>query len=257
MSPVKEPNYFSISVNPETFLSKPIRDKTKYLNLFKDVKNEIAVGEASPSYLWDPKAPELIHEVVPDARIIIMLRDPIERAFSHYLLFLGLGTEKSTFSEAIKNALKAKHDYSGRLIEAGLYAQQIKRYLEIFGSDKIKIIIFEEFFLDTTNSFKQVLEFLGLKSNPPDSMNEIHMRFSIPRGKLAELIVRNQAIRKMGKIIPRTIVPASLKSIFTKKTPKPKIPLDDRKFLEEFYRDDVKNLQKILGRSLPWQIPKI
>ena len=79
MSPVKEPHYFSKSIVPDNHFLKPIRDKKKYLNLFEGAKNEIAIGEASPTYLADPEAPKLIHELVPNAHIIIILRDPIER----------------------------------------------------------------------------------------------------------------------------------------------------------------------------------
>ena len=72
MSKVKEPNYFSVSVTPKIKLSQLIQDKKQYLSLFKDVKDEIAIGEASVPYLWDPKAPLLIHEAIPDARIIMI-----------------------------------------------------------------------------------------------------------------------------------------------------------------------------------------
>ena len=97
MSPVKEPNFFNLSVENDLFLSKPIREKKKYLDLFKNVKDEKAIGEASPTYLWDPKTPKLIHEIIPDAKIIISLRDPVERTFSHYLMYFRNGIMKDSF----------------------------------------------------------------------------------------------------------------------------------------------------------------
>ena len=89
MCPVKEPNYFAASINPKRKLIKPIRSKEKYLKLFENVENETAIGEASPTYLWDPQAPKLIHEKIPNAKFIFILRNPIERAFSHYLFLLN------------------------------------------------------------------------------------------------------------------------------------------------------------------------
>jgi len=71
MSTREEPNYFSVTVNPDLIFLGKITDKKEYLNLFNDVKDEIAIGEASPSYLWDPQAPKLIHDVL----IIIFLCD--------------------------------------------------------------------------------------------------------------------------------------------------------------------------------------
>jgi len=251
----KEPGYFAVSVNPKLKLSKVIKDEKKYFNLFKEVKDEIAIGDASVQYLWDPKAPILIHEKIPNARIIIMLRDPVERAFSHYLLLLGLGTETLSFSDSIRKSLKAKPDYSGRIIEAGLYFEQVKRYEKIFGFEQIKIIIFEEFVANTRNSVKEVLKFLGVKSDPPKSVVEEQNIFTIPRGKIFTKIITNPVLRYMV----RMAFPSSdftLRKIFTKKSPKPKILPEDRKFLEEIYREDVIKLQKLIGRSLPWLISK-
>ncbi|MEP0825293.1 MAG: sulfotransferase, partial [Nitrososphaera sp.] len=81
MCPVKEPNHFAPNVR-ETVAIDVIRDKREYLDLFRKADGNIAIGEASVFYLWDPDAPRLIRQTVPNAKIIIMLRDPIERAFS-------------------------------------------------------------------------------------------------------------------------------------------------------------------------------
>ena len=173
MSPIKEPNYFCVSVNPNIKLSQMFRDKKKYLNLFKNVKDEIAIGEASVPYLWDPKAPLLIHEAVPDARIIMILRDPVERALSHYLLLAGLGSENLSFSDAIRKAIKAKPDYSGRIIETGLYFEQVKRYEKIFGLDQIKIIIFEEFVAERLSHYICNACLIDADGKPKPAWNEL------------------------------------------------------------------------------------
>ena len=88
MSTKKEPKYFNSYESVRLYFDPPIRDKKKYLELFHEVRNERAIGEASTSYLADPSTPELIHKVLPESRIIISLRDPVERAFSHHLLDL-------------------------------------------------------------------------------------------------------------------------------------------------------------------------
>jgi len=256
MCPVKEPNYFNVSVNPKLQISKPIRDKKKYLNLFNNVKDEIAIGEASPTYLWDPKAPKLIHNVVPDARIIMILRDPVERAFSNYLFLLGIGGIKSSFSEAIKNALDAPNDFSGRIIESGLYYEQVKRYVEIFGTKQNKIIIFEEFIKETRKSVKEVLEFLGIKHPPPNSIDDVYNPFILPRGAVGKFIVRNRVLRKLGKTIIPTQTLSSFKNILTKEYPRPVFLEKDRKLLQKIYHEDVNKLQKFLGRTLPWLVIK-
>jgi len=254
MSKIKEPNYFNPSVENDLFLSKPVRDKKKYLNLFTDSKDELAIGEASPTYLWDPKTPKLIHNEIPDARIIINLRDPITRAFSEYLFLSGLGSLKGTFLEIIKKSIKAENYPSGRTVQNGLYYEQVKRYIDIFSLNQIKIIIFEEFVQDSFKSVKKVLDFLGIPQDPPTSVTEIHNAFTLPRGRLASIIVENKVLRKMGKtLLPRNGL-FRLRKILTKETPKPKITIEEKNLLQEFYHNDVIKLQKLLNCSFPWQV---
>ena len=86
MPPIKETHYFSRIIVPDTISHfHPIRDKNEYLSLFENVTDEKIIVDDSPSYLADPEAPKLIHEIVPHARILMSLRDPVERAFSGYL----------------------------------------------------------------------------------------------------------------------------------------------------------------------------
>ena len=254
MSTVKEPNYFNPSVNDDLFLSKPIKDEKKYLNLFKNVKDEIAIGEASPTYLWDPKTPKLIHEVIPDAKIIISLRDPITRAFSEYLLLSGLGSVKGSFLNTITKSIQAKDYSSGRIIQNGLYYEQVKRYVNTFTFDQIKVIIFEELVQDTWKLVKQVLDFLEVKHDPPHSVTEIHNAFTLPKGQIASTIVGNKVLRKMGKtLLPRKGL-FTLRKILTKKTIKPQMSIAEKNHLKEFYRDDVIKLQTLLNCKFPWEV---
>lgn len=252
MCPVKEPNYFNISVDNDLFLSKPVRDKKKYLDLFKNVKDELAIGEASPTYLWDPMAPKLIHDVIPDARIIMSLRDPITRAFSEYLFLTGLGSVKGTFLDTIQTSIKAKYYSSGRLIQNGLYYQQVKRYVDLFSFAQIKIIIFEELVQNSRECVKQILNFLGVQHEPTASVTEVHNAFTLPRGKFSSAIVANKVLRKLGKaLLPRESL-FQMRTILTKKTTKPEMSIVEKNSLKEFYHDDVIKLQKLLNCKFPW-----
>ena len=197
---------------------------------------------------------ELIHKTIPDARIIMILRNPVERAFSHYLLLVSLGAETSSFFESLKKSLDAYQDYSGRILESGLYYEQVKRYYEIFDPSKIKVLIFEEFISDTQNKVKEVLDFLEVPSNPPNSITEVHNAFKLPRGKLATTIISNRPFRRMVKGLISENAKPLIKKIFTKESPKPILSPDERKFLNKYYAKDVKKLQDYLQRPLPWKI---
>ena len=126
------PNYFSLSLDLNFLLTTPIREEVNYLKLFKNAKNKKAIGEASSNYLWDVKAPELISKTIPKAKIIIILRNPIERAYSHYLMHISNGSENRSFKEVIQEAQKpTTNDYVRRVIEAGFYNKQILNSIDL------------------------------------------------------------------------------------------------------------------------------
>jgi len=250
---VKEPNYFSKSIDSEILLTNPIKDKKKYLKLYENVTNEIAIGDASPTYLWDPQTPKLIHEKIPRAKFVFILRNPIERAFSHYLYLISLGSETVDFEHAIKKSLNFKHDYNGRIIELGFYGEQLKRYFHFFDEKQIKILIFEEFFKNTQFYLKEILQFLGVKYDVDKiEINLQHNPFTIPRNDFSKKLIQNNTLRKLGKnLIPRDVLP-EIKKLVDKKAQKPKMLEDDRNTLKTIYLDDVQKLKTILKRKLPW-----
>jgi len=256
MSSVKEPSYFAISINPKQKLTKPIHDKKKYLKLFEKAKYDDAVGESTPSYLWDPQAAKLIHQVVPDAKIIMILRNPVERAYSHYLQGIGFGYETLPLQEAMKKSLNSPNDYSNRITAAGFYSEQVKRYLNIFKKEQLKIFIFEEFIQDLEKSVGEILDFLVVHSEIPSSLKMVQNPVDISLGRFSKFLIRNKALRT----IVRELVPyersLEIRKIFSKKTEKPPLSDDDKKFLEDIYRQDVKKLQQILSRNLPWPVAK-
>ncbi len=251
----KEPHYFSVTIDPSLINRKPIRDKKKYLQLFKKVNNEKAVGEASTSYLWDTEAPKLIYKKNPNSKIIIMLRDPVKRAFSYYLYRISNG-RTYTFSDAIRESIEHSDEWDKSLIiNGGWYAEPVKRYLDIFGKDQVKIVIFEEFIKNPLKKVKEVLEFLGVEENPPESVELAHNVLTKPKGKISAAILKNKKIRRLGTdLLPNTMGEFIVRKILGEKISKPDISKKDRLFLENLYREDVNKLKTLLGKDLPWFI---
>ena len=253
MSPLKEPHYFAVTlkallnargVKPDA--TRLIHERGEYLKLFQKVKDEVAVGEASPSYLWDPAAPGLIHEVVPHARIIMSLRDPVERAFSHYLMHVREGVERRPFEEVLEEP---------SYIAPGLYTAQVQRYFDMFGADHVKVLIFEEFTRDPEAAVNDILKFLGVNGRVPDRLKTAHNSFGVPRGNLAKRIAANRGIRLAARSLLPFGIPGVLREkLLYKKPPKPPLPHAVATALADIYREDVKALEKILGRSLPWTL---
>lgn len=147
----------------------------KYLRFFKSVTKEKMVGEDSPHYLFSKKAPQEIKKFAPDAKIVILLRSPVEQIYSSYKILFYVGIEKHT---SFEKALMAEKDVAAgkfgldpfsalmlRYCYIARYSEQVKRYIKMFGKKNIHIIIFEEFRSNTPEVYKNLLKFLGVDSN--------------------------------------------------------------------------------------------
>ena len=249
---IKEPNYFSISIKHE-LLTTPIRDTKKYLKLFQGVTDETAIGESSPTYLWDPKAAKLIHQTVPDAKIIMILRNPVERSFSHYLMLIGNGSIEGSFEDNIKKANKLDtSNFDGRIINASFYYEQVKRYLELFPKEQLKIFIFEEFIKDTKKSVQDVLDFLEVDSPIPDNIQIVDNTFDLPVGNFSKYFIRNRILRSVVRELFPNDSARNFRKLFRKSAKKPPMTDSEREFGEKLYFEDSKKLENLLNISLPW-----
>lgn len=254
MSTPKEPNFFH-NVLLKNKIQYPISNKKKYLNLFKNVKNEKVIGEASTTYLHDPDSAQLIHAVVPKARIIIILRNPINRAFSHYSFHVKLGVQKMPFAKVIRkdaSCINEKFSTPPNIIRAGLYSEFVQRYLDFFYTTNVKIIIFEEFINNAKKTVKEVLQFLGVNTEYKFVEGKYNTSEQ-PKGKLAQLIISNSLIEKLGPLlIPSPFRIKLLRKFLYKKDDNLKMNHEDKAFLENFYNGDILKTQKLLGMTLPW-----
>ncbi len=149
MSPMKEPHFFSqIEPAPERKAFFPhVTGEDEYLALFEGATTEELLGEASTSYLWDGQAAERIKRVVPEARILIMLRDPVDRAYSQYWNDVREGIERRSFLDALVEEQRSgpgAWGVSSLHIDCGRYADQVERYLDRFGA-RVQVLFFEDF----------------------------------------------------------------------------------------------------------------
>ena len=211
-------------------------------------------GEASPYYLSDPEAPKLIHKVSPNAKILISLRDPVEREFSHFLLDKRYTKTEKTFHEIIPIELNYKNSKKYYALKHGLYSENVKRYLEIFGTCNVKIIIFEEWIKNPKKTVEEILKFLNLNQTLAQFNNSAHNEYKILRGETSKYIIKSKIISKIAKMITSKSQRNFLRhQILFKKSSKPEMTLEDRKILQNFYFDDVKNLEQVIGKKLPWK----
>ena len=123
---IKEPHYFSQIAVPENHYIPPVRDKKEYLKLYENVNSTI-LGDASVYYLSDPETPTLIHNVSPNARIIISLRDPIERVYSHHLMQISNFAYSFTFKNLLRKFSECFILIVRKIIEIYLRNTQVQK----------------------------------------------------------------------------------------------------------------------------------
>nr|MDJ0649638.1 sulfotransferase [Xenococcaceae cyanobacterium MO_188.B19] len=156
MSPVKEPRFFYLmnekldfrGPGDENILNSSTSDLEDYSTLFQGVSNEIAIGEASSMYLYHPKTPKRIKSYVPDVKMITILRDPVERAYSHFLMNVKNGLEPLTdFVQVLQEEeirIRSNWGSNWHHKARGFYYSQVKRYFDIFDRSQIKIYLYED-----------------------------------------------------------------------------------------------------------------
>lgn len=171
----KEPHFFGSDLVGSRF--RQFRNKPeRYLKLFRDARGERRIGESSPWYLASERAADEIHAYDPGAKIIIMLRNPIDMMYSMWSQFRYSGNEQiGSFEEALaaeadrragRRIRRAAHCVTGLYYrEMARFAKQVPRYFERFGRENVMVIIFDDFRSDTPASYRAVLDFLELDSN--------------------------------------------------------------------------------------------
>lgn len=249
MTYFKEPHFFSAH-RPSG--SPFVHDEAAYLRLFADARAPLR-GEASPSYLWAEPAAARIKRVSPEAKILIALRDPVERAHSYYWHRVRRGLERRGFSAAVFDEFE--RGFPDKRPSYGWHmtcAQDVRRFFDLFGAN-VRIVVFEELIRDVARELAGVFAFLGVDPTVASRIEpERHNAFALPRGHLAAGLLASQRTRRVA----RALVPYTLRWSIERRLlgtgPKPPIDAGSDRLLTEFFAPDVRELTMLLGRPLPW-----
>lgn len=251
MSTPKEINYFSgdeLKRQGLYYNEKVISDFHDYENIFKDANEKKVIGEASVSYLFYPDVPKKIYKYNKYAKIIIVLRDPIERAFSHYLMDERLGYVHVNLSSIFEN----KSDYPlyfQQYFELGLYYSQVARYFEEFGEDNVLVLLDSDLKEDINLVTHKLCVFLDVEYKDIFSGTK-HNVYKEPKNRLIKLLYKTGALRRLfQKIMPRSIV-VKIKNMIFSNAAKPKLDKEFQSVLLDYYNDDIHHLQKLIHRDL-------
>ena len=224
-----------------------------YLENFAEAKPNQIKGEKSPSYLVSKEAPERIHKHFPEVKIIAILRNPIDRAYSAYWHGRRVGAieTSTTFGEAVRNYKVNQGKPYGDLVSAGFYSEQIARYLNFFPLKQLHVISFESTLTQANDELHEVLKFLL----PHSTIANQESQLAFPKRNVARASrfpKLNEAIFKSKLLSYSTKSRISKKSLVDLKVPE--MLEDDRKFLQEIYAGENQALQSILGENFAWNI---
>jgi len=270
MSPVKEPAFFSPDVPPQKVRFRYDRDLDRYLELFAGAKDERYAGEASTYYIYSRMAPKLIHDFDPQARIVAMLRNPVEMAWALHGQRASHGRERiADFEQALAadNAPDAggaerreQVDMVGRYRDRARYAEQLQRWLEVFGEQQVEVIVFEDFVANTPAEFGRLLAWLEIDATyRPPSFAVHNPSHTVRRGVVRSLINTPPGRWAAQRLLPRVIgferstrlAQGVKRSDVGRTTEKRKaIPDHVRRQLQADLMPDVEKLSAMLNRDM-------
>jgi len=266
LSPIKEPNYFSSPETRPVIVGPPpgtpvvwrIED---YRRLFKARTTESVAGEMSPQYIYYECSPGAIRNLIPKVKMIAILRDPADRAHSHFCQNRRAGTEPlSDFAaalaaedERIAQGWRPAFHYRNR----GYYARQLRRYLELFPREQLLILLYDDMVADCPGLLKRICAFLGVDENYSfDTMDRDNVTRGIPRGRLLRHILRSAG--PATSLIRKTLPGKLRASLFRRLSslvlsPKPEFEPRLREQLVSEFKPDILELERIIDRDLsPW-----
>jgi hypothetical protein len=267
MSPVKEPKFFALEgkrlefrgPNDETHINrKSVTDIGAYRALFGGVTDEKAIGEASPMYLYSPEAPGRIKHYIPEARLIAILRNPVDRAYSSFLQRVQKGQEPlSDFAQTLRDEEnRVRNNWAPRwqAKRIGFYYAHLKRYYDTFEPDQIKVFLYEDLKGDSVGLAQSAYRFLGVDDTFVPDVSLVHNLSGIPKSKALQLFLsRPNPLRSVLKlVVPRGLRPNLTAYVENRNIAGPPPPLDQdvRKELIESYREDILKLEKLIDRDL-------
>jgi len=250
------------------------QDLQKYLNLFRGVPKSKVAGEASTAYLYLERAAKEIKTFQPDAKIIIGLRNPVDRAYSQYWHYVRNGLNESFEEELEAEEKRLREGWRGfrpglvppaYYIESGRYSKHVARYINIFGSEQVKVYLFEDLAADPEGVCLEIFKFLGVDLSQPISASQIYnssgrlrsytfyrLLYSFPTWirEPVKQILPLSVLRKV-RTVKEWVLQKNVKTV-------PEMKSATRARLQQVFNDDILYVEQLTGRDLThWLGPRL
>jgi hypothetical protein len=279
MSPVKEPNFFAEELRVANFGEEfqrmaashgqvlreflagpmtshcsagPVEAWADYTRLFHNAGDERAIGEASVCYLWSPSAAKNILARLPDAKFVIVLRNPIDRAYSQYRHMLAFAERRISFLEHFEASVSSGSTRISEMypfLKFGLYGEQLDRLFRLAGRERVGIWYHDDFCRDPGKLVQDIFCFLEVDEHFQPDMGERHMEARVPRSYAANRVLRQGPIGRAIRAVTPPTMRARLRSAFFAPREQLQLQPADRALLVDYYKNDIAKLSDLLSRN--------
>lgn len=262
MSPENEPHFFTRTWE----LDADDLDEAKrgYRAMFADGSEHAIRGEKSPSYMVHPPTAERIREHVPEANIVAILRNPVERAHSHFLFQESTNRHLDEFLDDVlrdigryevlpaEDRLEAYFYGDLNLFgQMGRYATQLERYIDTFGPDQVHVLLLEDLKADPDAELERLARFLDIDPDPLLAVEpEAHNAYRGPPNDLAKFLRTDPRVRRLA----RFVMPLGLRewignNVLVRPGDKPEMSQEARRMLAAYYEPEIDRLEDLFDES--------
>ena len=258
MSPIKETNFLEkdwSTIEKAHTNKNGILTIEDYGKLFDGVSNEIAIGEASPNYLFHYQSSAArIQQYVPDAKLIAILRNPVERAYSDYLMHIRDAINYRSLAEQIEHSA-----HQSFILRKGFYYTQIKYYLDRFGAEQFQVFLYDKLCQDSDKFMQSIFRYIGVDETFNVDTSQKVQTAKIPKNKaINNLLQQDNLLRNLVANTLKTLMPLEARQKlrgrlidFNSKSKKDApLEAETRQKLVELYRQDIIKLQDLIQQDL-------
>jgi Sulfotransferase family len=249
---LKESNFLSwpgpeVAGRAMPWVKFPVTSFEEYQRLFRGPAGAVPV-DVSPSCFHSPASIERIRTFVPDAGLLVLLRDPVARAYSAYLNRLRKRYETRAPEEVLVPG--------DRAVDNGFYAGRLEAFLDAFGRERLRVWLFDDLSRQPGPTMAEILGHLGVDPTVPLDLGTAHNRSTVHRTpRLQRLVPRPDHGWRLARKVPRPLWRAASRVWDLTQTAPPPLPEAVERRLRELYADDVRRVGELIGRDLGAWLP--
>lgn len=219
-----------------------------YHELFQAAPPNACIGEISTNYYAYPESAKLIQSQLPQVKLLATLRNPVDRAFSAYQMFVRAGHEKKKFQDLIDSDIK--------YIKRGFYYSQLVPFFEVFDKEQINVCLYEDLCEKPADFIRQIFDFLEIDNSFVPDMTHRGRVGGLPKNQLLnDLLIKKNPIRAFAANTLKPIFSLKIRqkirsSLIKKNIQKVRLDSESRQQLAALYREDILRLQDLIDKDL-------